>query len=574
VATVGRPFLTNSEGASDHGGFARFAVDRLKFLRWSDLALCLSLANLCYLNVWHDLQGLENADLDYFRQFPLTHAFVVTAANVVILTVVLAISVALVRRSPTAPLHKAAQCGFFVLLSVPMRTLETYVAAPAVSGGGLSALILRVSVLSLAVVVLSAPVFVLTRPRPMIVRAARTIVLLLVPLFPVLLIHATWLRLQSPSRADFLDKPLALRLPDRATGAARVVWLIFDEMDERLAFRDRPPHVRLPEFDSFRRQALYATNAHPPARWTLVSMPALISGRPIAEAEPLGVDELRLTLRVTNEKVLWSQQPSVFGRARELGLNTAVVGWYHPYCRLLSASLTRCSWHPYLSATEALQTERRDGNADVAGGMWIQAKRQVSFMRPTAHIGAARAAETRRREDQWEKEQHRLDYLRIRQDALELVTDRHLALILVHWPVPHPSTGHDRSTRNLAMDDRDEYFDNVALADRALADLRLAMERAGVWEQTIVLISSDHGWRNDVRSQPAEAPRIAADGNPLPLVPFLLKLPGHDQPLEYAATFNTVLTHDLILGLIRGELLSPHAVVSWLDHNRARFAVN
>ena len=126
MATLGQPFVTNSEGASDHGGPARFAIDRLKILRWSDLALCLSLANLCYLNVWHDLQGLENADLDYFRQFPLSDGFVVTAANVLVLTVVLAISLALVRRSRSAPLHKAAQCGFFVLLTVPMRTLDTY----------------------------------------------------------------------------------------------------------------------------------------------------------------------------------------------------------------------------------------------------------------------------------------------------------------------------------------------------------------------------------------------------------------------------------------------------------------
>jgi len=58
------------------------------------------------------------------------------------------------------------------------------------------------------------------------------------------------------------------------------------------------------------------------------------------------------------------------------------------------------------------------------------------------------------------------------------------------------------------------------------------------------------------------------------LVPFLLKIPGHYQPLDYTASFNTVLTHDLILELIRDELSTPQRVVSWLDYNRARFAVN
>src|SRR5262245_26591823 len=129
------------------------------------------------------------------------------------------------------------------------------------------------------------------------------------------------------------------------------------------------------------------------------------------------------------------------------------------------------------------------------------------------------------------------------------------------------SAGHDRSTLNSILDDRDEYFDNLVLADRAFEELPRAMQRASVWEQTTVLISSDHGWRNDVRGELTDVVHTALPRKPLPLVPFLLKLPGHDQPLDYSASLNTILTHDLILELIRGELSTPRRVVSWLDYN-------
>ena len=44
-------------------------------------------------------------------------------------------------------------------------------------------------------------------------------------------------------------------------------------------------------------------------------------------------------------EVPWSAQTSVFERARTLGVNTALLEWYHPTCRVLN-SLTYCNWWP------------------------------------------------------------------------------------------------------------------------------------------------------------------------------------------------------------------------------------
>ena len=48
------------------------------------------------------------------------------------------------------------------------------------------------------------------------------------------------------------------------SAANRVVWIIFDELDERVAFRDRPKEVEMPALDRFRNESTVATNIKPP----------------------------------------------------------------------------------------------------------------------------------------------------------------------------------------------------------------------------------------------------------------------------------------------------------------------
>src|SRR5207249_971555 len=126
-----------------------------------------------------------------------------------------------------------------------------------------------------------------------------------------------------------------------------IVWIIFDEIDQRIAFSERPGGLQLPELDRIRAESLYATNAFPPGGATYLSLPALFTGLPITEAVPSSPSELSLTLASTNTVVGWSKLPTIFSRARALGVNTALVGWYHPYDRLFGASLNYCSWYAY-----------------------------------------------------------------------------------------------------------------------------------------------------------------------------------------------------------------------------------
>jgi hypothetical protein len=97
------------------------------------------------------------------------------------------------------------------------------------------------------------------------------------------------------------------------------------------------------------------------------------------------------------------------------------------------------------------------------------------------------------------------------------------------------------------------------------------MERAGVWDETFVLVSSDHWWRTEIWREGrfwTEEDRALTGGLIDRRVPFILKLAERNTHFTYEPSFNTVLSHDLLLALLRGELSSAAEVAAWIDSRR------
>src|SRR5262249_20087702 len=131
----------------------------------------------------------------------------------------------------------------------------------------------------------------------------------------------------------------------------RVVWIVFEELDQRIAFEARPTGLELPELDRLRRESLYAHAARPPGGTTDVTISALITGRPVVAAAPLGPSDLQLTF-ADGKTAPWSAEPNVFSRARVLGYDTALVGWSLPYSRILGGSLGAAHWRPSVTSEQ------------------------------------------------------------------------------------------------------------------------------------------------------------------------------------------------------------------------------
>ena len=496
-----------------------------------DGLVALSLANLCLVNAWSN--PLAAAAHGYFNRLPLTAiTFRALLTNLLALTLVAWLVMRARRRIQSRALRVVIHVMFFVLLLVPLdyvRAKVLHIADYSVvaffrhPAGALAALAL------LGVVVWQ---------HERAARWAATLVAVFSPLALMIVFKAGLLAVGLTSMNQGIVAPALPPCHPVRAGQPRVVWLIFDELDYRLTFEQRPPGVRLPAFDRLREESVYATNANAPGDNTTLSMPALISGRRLSAAEPANASDLRVTLADTGETNFWSHLPSVFEAAQAAGCNTALLGWYHPYDRVLGRNLNWCTWYPF---------PRLEPTRAPAYGRVI--KRELRTMLWPLHMRLAHAELCRASLDA----------------AHSLVTNANYGLVLMHLPVPHtpgiydPQSG--RVTIWAILDKMSEpagYLNNLALADRTLGELLAELEAAGELDNTWVILSADHSWRFSA----------SYDGRRDFRVPFLIKAPHERKPSLFGPQMNTVVTHDLILAILRGELHNQEETGNWLQAHR------
>ena len=338
------------------------------------------------------------------------------------------------------------------------------------------------------------------------------------------------MHLESCAGAVVLPPPVPVH-----EGRPRVVWIIFDEMDYRLAFEQRPAGVPLPDFDRLRNESLSASDAYSPADGTIISMPSVIIGQRLTTVFCNNTCDMSVMFADTGMVAGWSTLPSVFSEARALGYNTALVGWYLPYDRMLGRALNYCVWYPLPSFNPAR-----------AATFGAEMRQQIGSLVGSLHS--------------------RQLFVKICQDSftasLAVVTNRTYGLMLLHLPPPHrPGVYLPEKNRMTAlpMSKAKGYFNNLILADHELGALRQAMEAFGEWDRTWVILAADHSWRQS----------RWYDGKRDMRVPFLVKPPKGGEPMTYSQQFNTVLTHDLILAMLRGEITNEQNVTSWLDAHRS-----
>jgi hypothetical protein len=330
----------------------------------------------------------------------------------------------------------------------------------------------------------------------------------------------------------------------------RVVWIVFDELSEKIAFTSRPAGLQLPNFDRLRAQSFYASAAHSPDWYTLASIPSLLFGETVYEAVADGPAALRMKSDQHPRPFGWNTRPNVFDTARAMGYDTALAGWFHPYGRVLNRSLTRVYWVPcWLNPGIEEQGEPHS----LVSNMGFRIRMQFASFPLLGHIPWLFSGYSAR----LEKIER---FGRLMQHAEQAASDASLGVVLLHLTEPHPPPVYSRRQQSLDPGHRgNSYLDSLAYADLVLARLRGAMERRGVWENTAVIVSSDHGWRGDIWRG---GPEWTAEDEALPRhdtygVPFLVKLPQQHAAVVYAKPFSTVVTRAVITRILAGELSSP-----------------
>ena len=532
-----------------------------------DFLICFSLGNLCFLRRWYGLETLKERSIDYYRIHPADSTLLIaTLISATLLSLILWLAWLWVQRNPSPLKLQIARCGFLLLLIFPLESVRRYWN----SEGNHADWGTNGAVFALEILLAAGCVFTLLGNRQ-VVLAARRVALSLTFLFPALMLDFAVSGLCAEPASAYLPKP---SLPMLGTGARqrvrrRVIWALFDEFDQRLAFELRQPKVDLPELNRLRSESLVADHAQQTASWTILALPSLLSGQVYSRADLIDAD----TLRVVPEGesgVNWRDQPNVFKKARELGANAEIVGWHHPYCRVFGDATVRCLDVPNGHPSGELIHELSVADAGLPRAVQFLFTLQFKELRDMF-----RRSSTANSEDTSAPYvQHRQlqQYFQIRDRAYCEAADPNIDLLFIHFPLPHLFGIYHRERSDFTLTENLSYADNLALVDRTIGEMRKTLEKAGLWDSTSLLITSDHGLRPELwrgrMGWTEELERLTA-GVQSQTVPFIVKFAGENHGATYDRSFSGVVSSELVLAMLRGDVSSPQSGVAWLDASSA-----
>ena len=355
------------------------------WFQFADFAAALALANLYLLAVWDEMQ---DHFYDYYRDLPYQTwpIFARYIACMLLLACAFWPLIAWVRRGRTLIPRKLGCALLLVILLVGLDVARLH--GLHLYGSSIAAVFGKRGTLLLAGVIALALLYLfLCRDRTLF-RGIRHVLLFLVFLVPINLVTTAWAIHTSWPIERYAAKH-APRFVPSASGP-RFIWVIFDDWDEYLTFRNRPAGLSLPEIDRFRAQALHADTAFPPAADTLESLPSLITGRIVRKSRPTLPDDLLLTLPDTHTRERWSTLPNVFTRARELRMNGAVAGFYHPYPRVIGAATVESFSTAFMTLEEdPIYFSGMDGLHKIPFLIWDSLHR-IALIQNSGILGARR----------------------------------------------------------------------------------------------------------------------------------------------------------------------------------------
>lgn len=314
----------------------------------------------------------------------------------------------------------------------------------------------------------------------------------------------------------------------------KILWIIFDELDYRLVFEKRPASLQLPELDRLKQEALFAENAYPPSDYTVHSIPSLLSGERV-DVSKVEAGDLILWEPHKNTKEPWTQAPSVFKEAKKLGRSIALVGWYHSYCKIFFDDVDYCRRFP----------AGRFGYAKFFGNS-IKAILERSFIL-----------------DKRRERAFIFNLSQTQKEALRILDSDQFDFIFLHYSVPHKPYLFERSNKTISPQVErtpENYFGNLEVVDHLLGEIRQKLEVGNQWNDSVVIVSSDHSWR---KSEEYDGIRDVR-------VPFIVKMPDN-LGLKIKNSIPSLLSKDFILSVMKNEIKNTVEAKSWLIENSKSF---
>ena len=503
-----------------------------------EILIALSLANLCMVEQWSKI--LYNNP--YFMKYDPSKGLIALLFCVLFLGAVFYLFACAEQRIHYKPIVVLARCTMLVPLLYAFNYVRKNYAV------GVSNIFSffsekighqpTVIMLAVAAVILTFFIVKYSRQLSYTVKLAAFI---LSPFLVVTFTGAIWTVITSDA-GQYDDKPLAVvsKVPKKSD--IRVVWIIFDELDQETAFDRRSKGLQLPEFDRLRSKSFTATHALPPSSNTSISIPALLSGNLLKSVDFKGYNKLLLHYKNGGEAVFLGAAPSVFSEAQSQGFNTASVGWGHPLCRIFNSNLNACEWLPveYISG---------EPDVDLFHEISNQYRDALNFNGFTSIVTNSIAME------------HHVDLLtKLVETSKKFIVNKDLGFMMLHLPTPHKPFCYDAKnnsfvTSNITVNG---YSNNLVLADKILGEFRVLLKNAKLTDSTVMIVSSDHWLRGKPKMEGVMDYRV----------PFIVNMPGNESGFTYEEKFNTVLTRQLVGELLAGNIKDYSSLAQWISGHR------
>jgi hypothetical protein len=490
---------------------------------WRNYLLSLSFANLVYIRAWSDLLPISPEDLVYRKTLPGLSLYFAIAGDVLALSLFTFLVICL------APKLPGWLRPILLVSAIAMVLLALHAVSPR---GFLHNGLFGFPVLGLVCAAVAALAFAFPART---FRVAQGAALAAVPCLAVTF-------LQSPFSLLFQsrlppDPPLAQRLP--GSPPVRVLWIVFDEWDQRLSFPGRAPGIHLPVIDSLAGRSFAANRALAPEAGivpvsrmaTTDAVPILLYGKRIVDSGVEGA-ATRIIVFDDDASTVFGGGNSIFARIRAQGWNSAVAGWYLPYCRDFGSQLTDCYWDVRYELRSSPSPALFDAAMDETR-MLFETTMFSPFGRSlvlTRHAG---------------------EYQALLAAARRYAADPSIGLAFIHFNIPHAPYFYDPKLGRLGHYGYSEALYNSSLqwVDRSVGEVLSSLSGAGLDSKTAIILSSDHPERNFT---------------PDPYVPFIVHLPGADAGWVSIEPFSTIETASLVLAIARGEVKSSSDVERFL----------
>jgi hypothetical protein len=487
--------------------------------------LSLSFANLVYLRAWTDLLPLSSDFLFNRKRLPGISLYFGIALDVFALSL---LTFLLIRVAPKLPgwLQRALP-----IVAIAMVALVPFSFMRRGLFGSLPPKIL----FPLAALLCVFAIGLAFRFSSLTLRLVRIAALAATPCLAVTFVEPLfYLHAQQPLPPD---PPLARRLP--GSPPVRVLWVIFDEWDQRLTFTNRAPGTLLPVLDRLTTRSFTATRALAVLSGTVPvydmasaqAIPSLLYGKLVAHSGIEDAETYRLQFADRAVTTLGAGD-SIFSRMRAQGGNSAVAGWYLPYCRVFNPLLTDCYW-------DEMYQQRASADPALPAAA-LDETRMLFETGMFSPFGPSLVMD-----------RHFNEYEALLAAATRYAADPSIGLAFIHFNVPHApyfytaKTGPFYSTAH--------YNDALQWVDRAVGGILSAIGKAGLESKTAIILSSDHPERFSQTD---------------PYVPFIVHLPGQTGGVASDEEFSTMKTADLALAIARGEVKSTSDVENSLGISR------